>query len=109
MWLITYDVRNTRRLRQVHKYLSRIGHAIQYSVFVVDLNITEIEIAKQQLEQKADGEYDDIRIYGLPENIRGNWIGPLPRSDDVRIYGSAAATLAEKLAKNPLDKPKKET
>ena len=101
-WLIAYDIRQPARLRRVHKYLSRLGHALQYSLFVADLNDNELAQAKMELEKRADAKVDDIRMYCLSGNVRGNWIGPLPGSGDVAIYGSPAANLAKNLVQNPL-------
>ena len=100
--MIAYDIRQPARLRRVHKFLARLGHALQFSLFVADLNQTELARAKMELEKRADAKVDDIRMYCLSENVRGNWIGPLPGNSDVTIYGSSAANLVKNLAQNPL-------
>ncbi len=50
-YLISYDVSDKRRLRQVHRLLRGYGDPIQYSVFVCDLARQE---RFQLLEQLAD-------------------------------------------------------
>jgi CRISPR-associated protein Cas2 len=105
-WLIAYDIRQPARLRRVHKYLSRLGYALQYSLFVADLNDAEFEQAKQELENRADTRFDDVRMYCLARSPSGNWSGPLPGDCDVAIYGSPAAILVDTLFENPLVRPK---
>ena len=102
-WLIAYDIRQPARLQRVHKYLSCLGHALQYSLFVADLNHVELEAAKHELAKRADEAFDDVRMYALSEHVRGAWIGPLPGNQDISIHGSVAAGLAKNLAENPLD------
>ena len=102
-WLIAYDIRQPARLRRVHKYLSNLGYALQYSLFVADLNQTELEQLKQEMRKRADADQDDVRLYCLSKNTRGNWIGPLPGNKDVNIYGSPSAGLVQNLVQNPLD------
>jgi CRISPR-associated protein Cas2 len=41
-YLLTYDIREPRRLRRVHQVAKDFGDPLQYSVFVCDL--TEIEL-----------------------------------------------------------------
>ena len=103
LWLVAYDIRAPRRLRRVHKYVSHLGHALQYSLFVADLNPAEVMRAKAEISDRANPGRDDVRFYCLPRDVRGSWAGPLPRSADIAVFGSPAAGLARKLAQYPLD------
>lgn len=40
-YLVAYDIRNPTRLRAVHKAMKSYGEALQYSVFLCDLDGTE--------------------------------------------------------------------
>lgn len=102
-WLIAYDIRQPARLQRVHKYCARLGHALQYSLFVADLNPDEVEKAKEEIAKRADADYDDVRFYALGNDPEGAWLGPLPGDDDIVIHGSPSANLAAKLAANPLE------
>jgi CRISPR-associated protein Cas2 len=41
LFLVAYDVRNARRLRQIHKKLKGFGQPLQFSVFQCELTHTE--------------------------------------------------------------------
>lgn len=102
-WLIAYDIRNAARLRRVHKYLSNLGHALQYSLFVADLSADELDELKQEMQSRADADHDDVRLYCLSQTSRGNWIGPGPGNDNVSIYDSPSGNFVKNLVANPLE------
>ncbi|BCQ09470.1 CRISPR-associated endoribonuclease Cas2 [Mycobacterium heckeshornense] len=37
-YLVAYDIRDDRRLREVHSIAKKYGYALQYSVFICDLD-----------------------------------------------------------------------
>ncbi len=41
-YLVAYDIRHQKRLRQVHKTMKAYGWAMQYSVFICDLDFIEL-------------------------------------------------------------------
>ena len=41
-YLVAYDIRDSKRLRKVHKTVKAFGWAMQYSVFICDLDLTEM-------------------------------------------------------------------
>ena len=100
-WLIAYDIRDIKRLRSVHRYLSRNAHALQYSLFVTDTDQAGLIAIQSELERRAKAGVDDIRIYALRPETYGAWAGLLPESDDVWIFGSTAARLARHWRDNP--------
>lgn len=40
-YLVAYDIREDKRLRRIHKTMKSFGYALQYSVFVCDLDNVE--------------------------------------------------------------------
>ena len=48
-YLVAYDIRESRRLRQVHKTMKEFGWSMQYSVFVSDLDKMELMDLKLRL------------------------------------------------------------
>jgi CRISPR-associated protein Cas2 len=63
-YLISYDVRDDKRLRRVAKHMEGYGDRIQLSVFRCRLNKRDIERLKWELTQKMDTE-DDLLIIQL--------------------------------------------
>lgn len=63
-YLVTYDVREPRRLRRVAKHLEGYGTRIQYSVFRCKLRPREMERLQWELTKILEPE-DDLMIIGL--------------------------------------------
>lgn len=67
-YLVAYDIRDSRRLRQVHKTMKEFGWSMQYSVFVSDLDKMELVELKVRLADIIDHGVDSIAVIdvGLP-------------------------------------------
>ena len=65
-WLVAYDIREPRRLRQVHRYLRQHGVAAQYSAFTVEADDPAIADHLRALKALIDIKVDDLRAYHLP-------------------------------------------
>ncbi len=63
-YLVTYDIREPKRLRKVAKHLEGYGERIQFSVFRCRLTVRELERMRWELTQKMEKE-DDLLIVGL--------------------------------------------
>lgn len=84
-FLIAYDIRDPKRLRQVCKVSQKYGDRLQYSVFVCDLNPTELIHAKADIEDTMLMTEDSVVIVDLGEinHAHFEFMGrhrPLPRS-----------------------------
>ncbi len=86
--LITYDVRDPKRLRRVAKALEGYGTRVQLSVFRCRLNRQSLEKLHWELNQLMDPE-DALLVIPLCESCAGriaehstgdqtSWSGPLP-------------------------------
>lgn len=64
-WLLCYDIANPRRLASVHRYVKNIAIPLQYSVFQLTANNTELQHIINDLEQIISLKEDDIRIYPM--------------------------------------------
>lgn len=99
--LIAYDIRDEKRLRRVHKFVSRHARALQYSLFVADLDEAGLAVLIAGLTERADPRADDVRIYALHGATTGAWKGPLPEGDGTWLFGSPAFCLAERFSAAP--------
>jgi CRISPR-associated protein Cas2 len=97
-YLVAYDIRAPHRLVRVHRALTRLGHALQYSVFAADLAPNEKADAIKALYAVVDPAIDDVRIYPVPADPFGAWRGPRLASPALVVATAPAATLAERLA-----------
>lgn len=86
--LVSYDVRDAKRLRQVAKTLESYGTRLQYSVFRCRLDTEMLERLHWQLSQIME-DVDDLLVIPLcnrcagrvPEHSTGDqssWAEPLP-------------------------------
>lgn len=67
-YLVAYDIRHPKRLRHVHGTVKGFGWAMQYSVFICDLDEIELFELKFLLFEIIDQRVDSIAVIdvGLP-------------------------------------------
>lgn len=64
-FLISYDVRNPRRLQRVHRLLRSRASALLESLFAFQGTPQALEVLRKQLEREILPDEDDILIYPL--------------------------------------------
>jgi CRISPR-associated protein Cas2 len=64
-YLIAYDIREPKRLRQVCKTMEEHGERLQYYVFICDLSRTELIHARARVERQMDLTEDSVVIVDL--------------------------------------------
>ncbi|MGH8870665.1 MAG: CRISPR-associated endonuclease Cas2 [Acidimicrobiia bacterium] len=92
-YLVAYDIREDRRLRRVHKTMKGYGWAMQYSVFICDLDMMELIALRMDLGAIISHTVDSVAIIDLGDPTeRGvqcfSFMGmatPLPTSGPVII------------------------
>ena len=63
-WLVCYDVRDKKRLRQCAKHMKGYGHRIQYSMFRCWMTAREVERLRWELTKMLDPA-DDVLLIPL--------------------------------------------
>ena len=87
-YLVSYDIRDPKRLRKVHKLVKDFGWPMQYSVFICDLDAFELLLLKQEVGAVINHSQDSLALINLgPPDNRGrecfDFMGisaPLPTS-----------------------------
>lgn len=69
-YLVCYDIRDSRRLRRVHKLLRGYGEAWQYSVFFCVLKDIDRVRVQSDLENEMNQKEDQAVIFDLGPNER---------------------------------------
>jgi CRISPR-associated protein Cas2 len=64
-YLLAYDIRDSRRLRRVHRVAKDYGYPLQYSVFVCDLTRVELLSLKDGLLGEMSLGEDSVGIFDL--------------------------------------------
>lgn len=71
-YLLTYDIREPKRLRRVHKVATAWGDPLQYSVFVCDLTRAELVQMRFDVIALMNLDQDSVSIFDLgPPEGRG--------------------------------------
>ena len=63
-WLVCYDVRDEKRLRQCAKHMEGYGHRVQYSMFRCWMTAREVERLRWELTKRLDPA-DDVLLIPL--------------------------------------------
>lgn len=69
-WLIGYDIANPKRLRSVHRFVSKTALGLQYSAYCLDASDNQIEDFLTDLSCIIEPAVDDVRAYHLPAKTR---------------------------------------
>ena len=71
-YLVSYDISDAKRLRQVHKTIKNFGWPMQYSVFICDLDAVEMLMLKQAVADIIHHGEDAVAFINLgPPANRG--------------------------------------
>lgn len=67
-YLLTYDIREPRRLRRVHRVAKDFGYALQYSVFLCDLDARGRIQLLAALGGEIHSRIDSVSLFDLGES-----------------------------------------
>ena len=105
LWFICYDIRDPRRLRKVHRCVSRAAIELQFSAFCMEGDEQTVLALLAQLEEIIDATVDDVRAYRLPHALKVWKLGCQGLPDGLVMAGSQAMmTLMQRIgADRPLN------
>jgi CRISPR-associated protein Cas2 len=84
-WLVTYDVREPRRLKRVHALLTKAAVPVQYSVFAAAGSTPLMKRLAAAVERLIDVRADDVRFYSIPAEPTVYALGPTMLPDAVLL------------------------
>lgn len=64
-YVVAYDIREPKRLRKVHATMKGFGYALQYSVFVCDLDAMEKIRMREAVERVMHLREDSLAVIDL--------------------------------------------
>ncbi|SHE94820.1 CRISPR-associated protein Cas2 [Ferrithrix thermotolerans DSM 19514] len=64
-YLVCYDIRDAKRLREIAKCLAGYGDRIQYSIYLCDLPSIEINKLEMRIERIVDPSVDSVMVVDL--------------------------------------------
>jgi CRISPR/Cas system-associated endoribonuclease Cas2 len=62
-WLLTYDIRDKKRLARMHRLACSVGLPINYSAFYIEASVTVLTQLRQQIVKVMDIQVDSARLY----------------------------------------------
>ncbi len=62
-WLLTYDIRDKKRLARMHRLACSIGLPINYSAFYLEVTAGMLAVLRQKIPQVIDRRVDSVRLY----------------------------------------------
>lgn len=95
LWLVCYDIADPRRLRRVHRYLSRHALPCQYSVFILAASEEQAEAHCDALARLIEERVDDVRMYCIPQRVEFWPLGLQGGLQGVTLAGSLTALLGQ--------------
>lgn len=68
--LVSYDIRDIKRLPKVAKLMEGYGDRVQYSVFECLLTERQLQELQRRLKRLIDPDSDSVRFYRLCESCK---------------------------------------
>ncbi len=90
-FLLSYDIADPDRLDRVHRTVKACGIPLQYSVFLVPVNIPGLLDLLGELRTIIDERVDDIRVYPLPKKLEAVHMGRQALPNGVDLVGATPA------------------
>lgn len=84
-YILAYDIREPRRLQQVHKFMVGEGLAVQYSVFVGAWDQADLRRVEIGIRTWIEWEADDIRVYPIPDQCNSVLLGRTDSCDGIDL------------------------
>lgn len=83
-YLVSYDIREPRRLRDIHSAMKAFGYPLQYSVFICDLDEVEKISLRKEVGERMNQHADSVILVDLGDPAgRGvecfEFMGPVSR------------------------------
>lgn len=84
--LLCYDIRDSKRLQRVHNCVKKVGLALQYSVFYLEMSNADVTQLLNRLSNIIDDSRDDIRLYAISRFEDIALLGASLLADGVQVF-----------------------
>ena len=82
-YLLCYDIKHPRRLKQIHRLVRDWGLPVQFSVFEIELMPSQLEKLLTELTELIDVSEDKVMLYRLSPNQERIGLGSHQVTNDV--------------------------
>ncbi|MGJ8455808.1 CRISPR-associated endonuclease Cas2 [Pseudothermotoga sp. U03pept] len=73
-YVVSYDVVDDKRRNHLSDYLESYGIRVQYSVFEVELNESQLNQMIKGIKKRIKTDEDTVRIYPIAKDLRNSII-----------------------------------
>ncbi len=94
--LLCYDIRDPKRLQRVHNCVKKVGLAMQYSVFYLEMSNADLTQLLNRLLTIIDSSRDDIRVYAISRFEDITLMGASMLADGVQLFVDGKPILTKK-------------
>ncbi|HNB19460.1 MAG TPA: CRISPR-associated endonuclease Cas2 [Agitococcus sp.] len=94
--LLCYDIRDPKRLQRVHNCVKKVGLAMQYSVFYLEMSNADLTQLLNRLLTIIDSSRDDIRVYAISRFEDITLMGASLLADGVQLFVDGKPILTKK-------------
>lgn len=70
LFVVSYDVVDDKRRKELSDYLESYGVRVQYSVFETELNESQLNQLVNGIKKRIKPEEDTVRIYPIAKDMR---------------------------------------
>lgn len=84
-FVVCYDIKDPKRLKKVHRLISKELLQIQYSIYYGILSLQDMDALIGKLERIIDSHHDDVKVYQT-QSLESAFIKG-KRSTDIMLLG----------------------
>ncbi|HBT26752.1 MAG TPA: CRISPR-associated endonuclease Cas2 [Pseudothermotoga sp.] len=70
LFVVSYDIVDDKRRKELSDYLESYGVRVQYSVFETELNQSQLNQMIKGIKKRIKSDEDTVRIYPIADNLR---------------------------------------
>jgi CRISPR-associated protein Cas2 len=70
LFVVSYDIVDDKRRKELSDYLESYGVRVQYSVFETELNQSQLNQMIKGIKKRIKPDEDTVRIYPIAINLR---------------------------------------
>lgn len=74
LFVVSYDIVDDKRRKELSDYLESYGVRVQYSVFETELTQSQLNQMIKGIKKRIKSDQDTVRIYPIASNLRSEII-----------------------------------
>jgi CRISPR-associated protein Cas2 len=97
-WLLSYDIRDKKRLSRVYRIASNLGIQINYSVYYLELEPKRLAQMLAALTKVIDRRVDFVRLYPCSKLSEFHFLGATWSMNDIHCFSAGVREMGQNFA-----------